>query len=224
VDSISFDSLDGEATAAIRAVSEAMFVARSLEGRAAASVKADTSPVTVADLAIQAIIASRLCQDFPRDALIAEEDASLLHAEPDGVLSRQVVEIVRHVIRDANRKQIVTWIERGRLRPFEASIPSLRSKRRPVAKSSDSPPRSVTRPPASSINSDPAAWSQTESWKLASGGTRARCCRTQRGSTRDLRVRQAGANGATTPMAWVGREQIRRRSSRGRQTRLFASH
>jgi 3'(2'), 5'-bisphosphate nucleotidase len=113
VESISLDSLDGEARAAMRAMSDAMIVARSLEGRAAASVKPDASPVTVADLAIQALIARWLCQEFPNDALIAEEDASLLRAEPDGVLSRQVVEIVRHVIRDANSEQLVTWIERG---------------------------------------------------------------------------------------------------------------
>jgi 3'(2'), 5'-bisphosphate nucleotidase len=113
VDSISLDTLDGETKAAIRAMSDAMIVARSLEGRAAASVKSDTSPVTVADLAIQALVARRLCQDFPNDALMAEEDASLLRTEPDGVISRQVVENVRHVINDANSEQLVTWIERG---------------------------------------------------------------------------------------------------------------
>jgi len=43
VDSISLESLDGEVKAAIRAMSDAMIVARSLEGRAAASVKPDTS-------------------------------------------------------------------------------------------------------------------------------------------------------------------------------------
>jgi 3'(2'), 5'-bisphosphate nucleotidase len=113
VGSIGLDSFDGEARTAIRAMSDAMIVARSLEGRAAASVKPDTSPVTVADLAIQALTARRLCLDFPNDALMAEEDASLLRAEPDGVLSRRVVEIVRHVIRDATREQLMTWIDRG---------------------------------------------------------------------------------------------------------------
>jgi 3'-phosphoadenosine 5'-phosphosulfate (PAPS) 3'-phosphatase len=62
-------------------MSDAMIVARSLEGRAS-SVKPDTSLVTVADLAIQALIAVGLCQDFPNDALMVEEDASLLRAEP----------------------------------------------------------------------------------------------------------------------------------------------
>ena len=60
-----------------------MIVARSLEGRAAASVKPDTSPVTVADLAIQALIARRLGEDFPTSALaaisFAAEDWSSVH-------------------------------------------------------------------------------------------------------------------------------------------------
>jgi 3'(2'), 5'-bisphosphate nucleotidase len=110
---MSFDSLDREAKAAVRAMSDAMIVARSLEGRAAASAKPDTSPVTVADFAIQALIARRLGEDFPNDVVMAEEDASLLCAEPEGVFSKHVVEIVRHVIRDANSEQVVAWIERG---------------------------------------------------------------------------------------------------------------
>ena len=90
-----------------------MIVARSLEGRAATSMESDTSPVTVADLAIQALIAGRLYEEFPNDALMADEHASLLRAQPDGVMSRQVVEIVRQFISDANSEQLVTWIERG---------------------------------------------------------------------------------------------------------------
>ena len=45
MDSRSLDSLDGETQAAIRAMSDAMAVARSLQGRAAASVKPDRWPV-----------------------------------------------------------------------------------------------------------------------------------------------------------------------------------
>lgn len=111
--SLSLDNFGGEAKAAIRAMSDAMIVARSLEGRAAASAKPDTSPVTVADLAIQALIARWLRQDFPSDGLMAEEDASLLRAEPDGALAHHVVEIVRRVSRDANSEQLMSWIERG---------------------------------------------------------------------------------------------------------------
>jgi 3'(2'), 5'-bisphosphate nucleotidase len=112
-DSIRLGSLDDEAQAAIRAISDAMLVARSLDGRVTASAKPDTSPVTVADLAIQALIASRLGDDFPNDPLIAEEDASVMRAEPDDVLSSRVVDAVRRVVRDATREQVLTWIERG---------------------------------------------------------------------------------------------------------------
>ena len=89
----------------------AMRLARSLEGCARASIKSDTSPVTVADLAIQAIVAARLADAFPRDSLIAEEDARLLRADPD--LSRQVTEVVRQVITDATIERVVAWIGDG---------------------------------------------------------------------------------------------------------------
>ena len=44
--------------------------------------------------------------------------------------------------------------------PLETTRPWLYDKRRPAEKSNVRPRRSVTRPPASSIKSEPAAWSQ----------------------------------------------------------------
>lgn len=113
LDSFRLDSLDGEGRAAISAMRDAMVVARALEGRVTASAKPDTSPVTVADLAIQALIAKRLHDDFPNDSVIAEEDASFLRAEPDDVLSRQVVEAVCRVVHDATRERVMVWMECG---------------------------------------------------------------------------------------------------------------
>lgn len=111
---ITLGSLGHEAQVAVRAVSEAMQVARSLEGRVtAAAAKADTSPVTVADLAIQALIARRLADDFQNDPVLAEEDASWLRGEPAAALSAQVVSIVRHVVFDACNEQLIHWIDRG---------------------------------------------------------------------------------------------------------------
>jgi 3'(2'), 5'-bisphosphate nucleotidase len=111
---ITLGSFGHEAQVAVRAVTEAMQVARSLEGRVtAAAAKADTSPVTVADLAIQALIARRLADDFQNDPVLAEEDASWLRGEPAGVLSAQVVSIVRHVVFDACPEQVIYWIDRG---------------------------------------------------------------------------------------------------------------
>jgi 3'(2'), 5'-bisphosphate nucleotidase len=110
-ESIRIDNLDGDARVAVRAVNDAMRLARSLEGRTQASTKSDTSPITVADLAIQALVAERLANAFPKEPLIAEEDAALLRTEPD--LSRQVVQVVRQIIRDATVERVVAWIGDG---------------------------------------------------------------------------------------------------------------
>jgi 3'(2'), 5'-bisphosphate nucleotidase len=93
---------------ALRAVREAMVLARSLEGCALASTKKDRSPVTVADLAIQAVVAARLAEAFPHDALVAEEDARLVRADPD--ISKQVVEAVHQIVPDATAERVVGWI------------------------------------------------------------------------------------------------------------------
>ena len=60
------DSFERDTQVAIRTVRDAVRLARSLEGRVRASIKSDTSPVTVADLSIQAIVTARLADAFPR--------------------------------------------------------------------------------------------------------------------------------------------------------------
>jgi 3'(2'), 5'-bisphosphate nucleotidase len=105
------DSFDRDTQFAVRTVRGSIRLARSLEGRARASIKSDASPVTVADLSIQAIVAARLAGAFPTDSLIAEEDARLLRTDPD--LSRQVTEVVRQVITDATIGRVVAWIGDG---------------------------------------------------------------------------------------------------------------
>ena len=113
-DPITLGSLGHEAQVAVRAVAEAMQVARSLEGRVTpVTAKADRTPVTVADLAIQALIARRLADDFQDDPVLAEEDASWLRDEPAGELSTHVVRIVRQVVSDACTAQVIHWIDRG---------------------------------------------------------------------------------------------------------------
>ena len=105
------DGFGRDTHVAVQAVSDAMHLARSLEGRTHASTKSDTSPVTVADLAIQALVAERLANAFPNEPLIAEEDATLLRTDPD--LSSQVVEVVRQIILDATIERIVARIGDG---------------------------------------------------------------------------------------------------------------
>lgn len=104
----SLDGFDGDVQVAIRIVREAMQVARSLESRPHTSTKPDSSPVTVADLAIQAIAAERLGAECPGVGLIAEEDASSLADDPD--LSRQIVETVGQIVPGATIERVADWI------------------------------------------------------------------------------------------------------------------
>jgi 3'(2'), 5'-bisphosphate nucleotidase len=86
--------LGREAVLAVRAVAEAVDLAREVERDVAAGAlsKGDASPVTVADFSVQALMAARLSRDFASDPLLAEEDASTLHDAPN--LVARVVEFV----------------------------------------------------------------------------------------------------------------------------------
>ena len=102
------DSFDDTTQVAVRTMRDAIRLARSLEGRAQASIKSDTSPVTVADLAIQALVAARFADAFSDDRLVAEEDTATLRADP--VLSKQVLGVVRQIIPDATLERLDAWI------------------------------------------------------------------------------------------------------------------
>lgn len=70
--------------------------------------KADLSPVTVADFALQAVVGRALEEQFPSDALVAEERASELRA------SEPILEAVtRFVNAGADAEQVCRWIDRG---------------------------------------------------------------------------------------------------------------
>jgi 3'(2'), 5'-bisphosphate nucleotidase len=107
--------LGREARLAIRAVDEAVRLARGFEARppAATLTKADASPLTIADFAVQAIVAARLARDFPDDPVVAEEDASSLRGGPGGSLSDEVTALVRQAIPGAQPDQVLDWIDRG---------------------------------------------------------------------------------------------------------------
>lgn len=71
--------LSRERTFAVRVMHEAaLLCARAPRN---ARLKADATPVTVADLAIQAMVIKALHDSFPNDVLVAEEDASMRHDE-----------------------------------------------------------------------------------------------------------------------------------------------
>ncbi len=53
--------------------------------------KDDSSPVTVADLGSQALISMALHDAFPGDAIVGEEDARLMRADPEGNIAQSVI-------------------------------------------------------------------------------------------------------------------------------------
>lgn len=105
------DGFEGETRVAIHAVADAMRLARSLEGRAHASIKSDMSPVTVADLALQAVVAERLAGGRRGVPLIGEEGATMF--ETDAELTAPGVDAVRQIIPDATVERVAGWIGNG---------------------------------------------------------------------------------------------------------------
>jgi 3'(2'), 5'-bisphosphate nucleotidase len=105
--------LGHEALVAMRAVAEAIELARAVERSVATGAlsKGDASPVTIADFSVQALIAARLGRDFPSDILVAEEDATALRNAPD--LSSRIVDVVRQADWHLDPDQVLDWIDRG---------------------------------------------------------------------------------------------------------------
>jgi hypothetical protein len=85
---------ESEVNAAIRVVHRATNVVRSLQSKLVGGgiSKADSTPVTIADLAIQALVLDTLHAAFPADRFVAEEDSVLVRA--DSGIRRQVLQVV----------------------------------------------------------------------------------------------------------------------------------
>jgi HAL2 family 3'(2'),5'-bisphosphate nucleotidase len=77
--------------------------------------KQDRSPVTVADLAIQALVSAGLREAFPEIPLMGEESADELRTEAMAPLVAQIVEQVRQVAGDkVSPEFVLEAIDRGR--------------------------------------------------------------------------------------------------------------
>ncbi len=79
--------------------------------------KEDRSPVTVADFAVQALVALRLLRAFPGAILVAEESADYLRAAENGSVLDRVVEHVREFEPNSGPEQILDWLDRGKGTP-----------------------------------------------------------------------------------------------------------
>jgi 3'(2'), 5'-bisphosphate nucleotidase len=108
---------DRELAAGIDAVRAAARVCRDVAQRLVTAdtlEKKDQSPVTVADLASQAIVCQRLERAFPGDAVVGEEDASQLRASAPEVRDSVVRAVSAELGGDPGVAPVLSWIDRGR--------------------------------------------------------------------------------------------------------------
>ena len=104
-----------EAQFAVEAVREASVLARRIQREmvTGALTKDDKSPVTVADFAVQALIARRLAEQIPGSTLIGEESADALRIEEGIATLDQITDFVRSAIPDATPEEVCGLIDRG---------------------------------------------------------------------------------------------------------------
>ncbi|ACK73113.1 3'(2'),5'-bisphosphate nucleotidase [Gloeothece citriformis PCC 7424] len=76
--------------------------------------KADTSPVTIADFATQAVICQALSVAFPDDPIIGEEDAALLVLPELAEALGQITHQVQTILPEASSQQVIDSINRGK--------------------------------------------------------------------------------------------------------------
>jgi 3'(2'), 5'-bisphosphate nucleotidase len=104
-----------EARFAIDAVREASLLARRIQREMVGTglSKDDRSPVTVADFAVQAVVARRLAEQLPGSALIGEEQADALRLEEGIETLDQVTRFVRIAVDDATPEEVCGLIDRA---------------------------------------------------------------------------------------------------------------
>lgn len=106
---------DTEIELARALVTEASALTRLVQGEVAAAgdalTKGDRSPVTLADLAVQAVVGHRIAERFPDDGFLAEEDSAPLRASP--AMAERVGGLVRSVLPDLDTVSIAAALDRG---------------------------------------------------------------------------------------------------------------
>ncbi len=104
-----------EAQFAISAVREAARLARRVQQEmiSPALTKDDRSPVTVADFAVQAVVAQRLAEQLPGSTLIGEEGSAALQLTEGLAALDQVTSFVRTSLPNATPEDVCGLIDRG---------------------------------------------------------------------------------------------------------------
>lgn len=109
-------TLQSELEFAVEVVRSAVKICRSVQGQISVGKwdKGDKTPVTVADLAVQAVVSRRLSEQYADVPLMAEEGADELTNPEYADLQQQVTQHVRTVCPDADSPATVAeWVGRG---------------------------------------------------------------------------------------------------------------
>ena len=106
---------ESEISAARELVAEACTLTRRVQSEVVANAdsltKGDRSPVTLADLTVQAVIGHRLAELFPGDAFLAEEDSGSLDASP--TMAEKVGALARTAVPGMEDGEIAAALDRG---------------------------------------------------------------------------------------------------------------
>jgi len=100
---------------AIEIIREASLLAQEVRQTMAVSAmrKDDRTPVTVADYAVQAVVARALGREGSPVPLVAEESGAALRKPESAELMKIVVDVVRRRVPDASSQTVMDWIDRG---------------------------------------------------------------------------------------------------------------
>lgn len=100
---------------AIHAVRQASLLVKQVQAEmvSTALTKDDRSPVTVADFAAQALVGYLLDQSFSDDAMIGEEDSSVLQTPEESETLEHIAYFVGQYTTGATPDSVCQWIDRG---------------------------------------------------------------------------------------------------------------
>ncbi len=104
---------------AVKMVEQVSHLARQIQQELVvpALAKDDSSPVTVADFAVQALVARSLEEALPEDPLVAEESSGSFGSPEGQTILEQVTQWVGRIVPGATGKEVCGWIDHGAQQP-----------------------------------------------------------------------------------------------------------
>jgi 3'(2'), 5'-bisphosphate nucleotidase len=104
---------------AVDVIRQAAILARQIQEETTITplTKSDSSPVTSADFAVQALVARNLAIRFPGVPLVAEETSAALKTAGGSAKLAKVMHFMKRVVPDATPEQTCDWIDCGAANP-----------------------------------------------------------------------------------------------------------